>query len=173
MTDSTKIFWKDLLKVLLASLILAAIIRWLVFLPFRVEGASMEDNFSTNDYLIVDKFSARFNKFTSGEVVVFKFKNTGSYYIKRIIGLPGDVVEVKNGQVYVNDELLDESAYLKTERRFTPHNTSVSLGKGQYFVLGDNRLASSDSRNWGVLDGKAMVGRVWFRLMPLRRFQIF
>lgn len=173
MKESRKVFYKDLIKVLVISLVLAGVTRWLIFLPFKVQGASMEDNFYTSDYLIVDRVTPKFDDYNRGEVVVFRLPGISSYYIKRIIGLPGEGVDVRDGSIYINGKFLDESKYLIEGRRFTPSNTSIALGEDEYFVLGDNREASYDSRSWGSLGESHIVGRVFLRLLPLDNFKKF
>lgn len=160
-------FWKEFFKALIISAILAFAIRYFVMQPFKVQGASMEPNFYPNDYLIVDEISSHFRNFQRGEVVVFK--HDVSFYIKRIIGLPGEKIEIRNNKIYINNLVLNEE-YL-TEK--TTGEKSVKLQDGQYFVLGDNRDASSDSRNWGVLEKSDIVGRVWLRLLPLSKIDKF
>ena len=133
----------------------------------------MEDNFSTSDYLIVDRVTPNFNDYDRGEVVVFRLPGVSSYYIKRIVGLPGEEVKVRDGKVLIDGRIIDESKYLIESRSFTPSNTSAVLGNDEYFVLGDNREASYDSRSWGSLGESHIVGRVFLRLLPLGNFKKF
>ena len=147
--------WESAKVIILAFLIVAPI-RMFVFQPFLVSGASMEPNFHSGDYLIVDELSYRFREPSRGEVVVFQFPlNPSQRYIKRIIGLPGETVEVKDGKVIVYDSneavVLNEQTYLPLSNE-TPGNSKISLKENEYFVLGDNREFSSDSRVWGVLE---------------------
>jgi len=155
-------------KIAFLALLLVAALRWFVFQPFLVRGASMEPNFHNWDYLIVDEISYRFRDPERGEVVVFKFPNDPSQrYIKRIVGIPGETVQVQDGQVTIlrGEEVLklDESRYISS---YTPGSIKVSLGGGEYFVMGDNRLSSSDSRSWGTLREDLIIGRVLFRVFP-------
>ncbi len=156
------------------TLILAAIIiipiRYLIFQPFFVQGISMSPNFETGDYLIIDEISYRFRDPQRGEVIVFKYPQTPSQrYIKRIIGLPGETIEIKDGKILLSDgegmQVLDESEYLSPGLE-TGGVVRISLAENQYFVLGDNRKFSSDSRRWGVLPQKNIVGRVYIRAWP-------
>ena len=131
----------------------------------------MEPNFEGGDYLIVDEISYRFREPQRGEVVVFKYpQNPSQRFIKRIVGLPGETVEVKNGKVsiYGNGEsqILDESEYLASSLR-TWGNMQVVLGMDEYFVLGDNREFSFDSRKFGVISGENIIGRAFLRAWPL------
>lgn len=156
-------------KIVIIALVIVLPIRYFLFQPFLVKGQSMEPNFENGDYLIVDEISYRLRDPQRGEVVVFKYPNMPSQrYIKRIIGLPGETVEIKDGQVVIfNDEgsrVLDESDYLFSLE--TPGNTQVALSKDEYFVLGDNRTASSDSRRWGALPREDIIGRAFIRAWP-------
>lgn len=160
-------FFKEFAKALIISIVLAFAIRYFIIQPFKVQGASMEPNFSENDYLIIDEITPRIKSFERGEVVVFK--HNASFYIKRIIGLPNEIIEIKEGKVYVDGFLLSEK-YLSES---TNGNLSANLDNDQYFVLGDNRDASSDSRSWGALDKSLIVGRVWLRLLPLSKINKF
>ncbi|MDO8424362.1 MAG: signal peptidase I [bacterium] len=158
-------------KIIIIALLIVVPIRYFLFQPFFVKGQSMEPNFENGDYLIIDELSYRFNDPQRGEVVVFKYPNNPSQrYIKRIIGLPGETVEVKDGKVTIlsNDgkrSLLDESSYFP-DTVFTPGNVQLALGVDQFFVLGDNRVASSDSRSWGALPRNDIIGRVLIRAWP-------
>lgn len=130
----------------------------------------MEPNFENGDYLIIDELSYRIRSPQRGEVVVFKYPyDETQKYIKRIIGLPGETVEIQSGTVIVlnqsGESVLDESSYLPSV--FTLGDTRVALGENEYFVLGDNRSASSDSRRWGVLPRENIIGQVFFRAWPL------
>ena len=135
----------------------------------------MEPNFHDWDYLIVDEMSYYFRDPERGEVIVFKFPNDPSQrYIKRIVGLPGETVVVKGGQVTISlgaeDIQLDEESYVSSD---TPGTVKVQLGEDEYFVMGDNRHFSSDSRNWGSLYEDLIVGRVFIRVFPLSAFAKF
>ena len=161
----------EIAKIVIVALIIVIPIRYLIFQPFFVKGQSMEPNFENGDYLIVDEISYRLRDPQRGEVVVFKYPNDVSQrYIKRIIGLPGETVAVENGKVEIfnkeGDKVLNESEYLSSHV-FTPGNVRVTLGENEYFVLGDNRPSSSDSRRWGTLPREDIIGRVFLRAFPL------
>ena len=133
----------------------------------------MEPNFSNNDYLIVDQLSYRLRGPQRGEVIVFKYPSDPSQrYIKRIIGLPGETVEISEGNViiYSNDQketiILEESNYLISSV-FTHGEIKLSLSEEEYFVLGDNRAASADSRRWGALPRENIIGRALIRAWPM------
>jgi len=135
----------------------------------------MEPNFENGDYLLIDEISFRFREPQRGEVIVFRPPNQPSTrYIKRIIGLPGETIEIKGGKIILfdktgNSQILDESNYLPTST-FTPGNVKIILGQNEFFVLGDNRRFSSDSRTFGVLPRENIIGRVFFRAFPFASF---
>lgn len=169
----------EVAKIILISLLIVVPIRYFIFQPFFVRGASMEPNFDNGEYLIIDEISKRFQDFERGEVVVFKFPNDPSqYYIKRIIGLPGETIEIKDGYVYIYNKespvgfKIDENKYLPASFIITSGNLKMKLDGREYFVLGDNRHASSDSRRWGVLPEKYVIGRVFLRAWPIDEFGI-
>lgn len=178
------IFLWEIIKVAVVSLAIILPIRYYLVQPFYVKGASMEPNFLERDYLLIDEISYRFKEPSRGEVIVFhppvgnkEFAREGSdFYIKRIIGLPGDIVEVSEGKVYlgVNGSGLKilEEDYLPSGR-YTDRAVTYTLGMGEYFVLGDNRQVSSDSRGFGPIKKHAIIGRVWVRAWPFTRFSLF
>jgi signal peptidase I len=158
--------WEIIQTVLIAFLIVLPI-RYFIFQPFLVHGQSMEPNFHQGDYLLVDELSFRFRPPQRGEVIVFKYPPRPQFrYIKRIIGLPGEEVVIKNGLVLINGKILNESQYLPSNIK-TEGYVEVKLGENEYFVLGDNRKASSDSRFWGPLKKENIIGRVFIRLWPI------
>ncbi len=169
---SVLLFFWEIFKIVIIALLIVVPIRYFIFQPFFVRGQSMEPNFENNDYLIVDEISYRLRDPQRGEVVVFKYPlGPTQRYIKRIIGLPGETVEIKDGKVDVYDpngvpQVLDELKYLP-ESISTQGSTNVKLGEKEYFVLGDNRGVSSDSRRWGILPEDNIIGRVLFRIWPI------
>lgn len=171
-------FW-ELLKAFILAMVIIVPIRYFLVQPFFVRGASMEPNFHDSEYLIVDQLSYRFREPKRGEVIVFRYpQDPSQFFIKRIIGLPGETIHVDNGHVSVTEhgnpttDVLDETAYLSKEVR-TGGQMDVHLNNEEYFVLGDNREASSDSRSWGPVGKQAIMGRTWIRAWPLSRFTIF
>ncbi len=158
-------------KIVIVALAIVLPVRYFIFQPFIVKGQSMEPNFQEGNYLIVDQLSYRLRDPQRGEVVVFKYPyNPSQRYIKRIIGLPGEVLEIRDEKVMIFDEnsqtmVLQENAYLP-QGDTTFGNLRLTLKENEYFVLGDNRLSSSDSRSWGVLPRDKIIGRVLFRLWP-------
>jgi len=161
----------EVVKVVLISLAIILPVRMFLIQPFYVEGASMEPSFYNREYLIVNEIVYRFNKPQRGEVIVFKYpKNPSTYYIKRILALPGETIEIISGKVYVNNKILEEE-YIKL---FSTDNTEeIILAESEYFVLGDNRNNSYDSRRFGPLKEKYIIGKVWFRGWPLDRVSTF
>ena len=166
---------KEVLKFSLIAILIVAPIRIFIAQPFIVSGASMEPTFHSSEYLIVDQLSYRFEEPHRGEVIIFKYpKNPSTFFIKRIIGLPGETVEMRNGKVFIKNEMiLDgfpiEEPYLKEE---TSDTFTTTLGEEEYFVLGDNRKHSSDSRVWGPLEKKFIVGKTFGRLLPITEIKI-
>lgn len=160
--------WQLLIYETLETIVLAAII-WLVVnfatARFVVDGSSMEPNFHTGQLLIVNRLAYRFGTLERGDVIVFRFPgNTADDYIKRIIGLPGERITIKDGNVYVNDVLLEEP-YLDPNTIF-PYGGEWVVPADNYFVLGDNRAHSSDSRSWGPLGKDYIIGKSWVSYWP-------
>lgn len=160
----------EITKIVIIALLIVIPIRYFLFQPFFVRGQSMEPNFENGDYLIVDELTYRFRNPERGEVVVFKYPNDLSQrYIKRIIGLPGETIEINDDKVIIFDEeggeILDELDYLSSSV-LTSGDLKLTLEEGEYFVLGDNRQSSADSRRWGVLPEEFIVGKVFLRAWP-------
>jgi signal peptidase I len=168
----TLLFFWEITKIVLIASAIVVPIRYFLFQPFFVKGQSMEPNYETGDYLIIDELSYRLRNPERGEVIVLKYPNDPAQrYIKRLIGLPGETVQINNGQVTIYKvdstiEILDESEYLASNVQ-TIGNKNVTLGEDEYFVLGDNRLVSSDSRVWGIVPEKYIIGKVFLRAWPL------
>jgi signal peptidase I len=164
------VFIWEVIKIVFVALLIVIPIRYFIFQPFFVKGQSMEPNFENGDYLIVDEISYYFRAPERGEVIVFRYPNDPTQrYIKRIIGLPGETVEIKDGKITAFDQggakVLEETSYLPPSD-FTPGDLETTLNQNQYFVMGDNRIASSDSRRWGPLDKNYIIGRVIIRAWP-------
>lgn len=167
---SVFIFFWEISKIIIIALLVVIPIRYFIFQPFFVKGESMEPNFQNGNYLIVDEISYRLREPQRGEVIVFKYPlNPSQRYIKRIIGLPGETVQIKEGKVNVYNsngvpQILNEN-YLP-EFFNTSGNNEIQLSQDEYFVLGDNRNFSSDSRRWGTLPKENIIGRVLVRVWP-------
>jgi signal peptidase I len=167
--------FKEVLKFSLIAIIVVAPIRIFIAQPFVVSGASMEPTFHNSEYLIVDQLSYRFEKPKRGEVIIFKYPNDPSlFFIKRIVGLPGETVEARDGKIFIkNDALIDD---FRVEEPYIKENTNdtftTTLGEREFFVMGDNRMHSSDSRVWGPLDRKFIIGKTFIRLLPITEIKI-
>lgn len=167
---SILLFLFEILKIVIIALLIVIPIRYFLFQPFFVRGPSMEPSFANGDYLIIDELSYRFSAPQRGDVIVFKYPyNPSQRFIKRIIGLPGETVEIKNGKVIIyssqGGRILDESEYLSSNTQ-TPGEVRITLGNDEYFVLGDNRSVSADSRSWGPLKREYIIGKVFLRAFP-------
>jgi signal peptidase I len=174
----------DFIKTLLIFIVIYIIVKTYIAQPFLVKGRSMEQTFSDGDYLIVDELSYRFREPHRFEVIVFhtEFIPGGAqreYYIKRVIGIPGDRVVIKDGNVILyenNGETsteLDEAYITDGIKTIAPEPIDIVLESNKYFVLGDNRGNSSDSRYWGVLDKSYIVGKPAVRLFPFNEITVF
>jgi len=168
----------EVLEVALIAIGAVFFIRNFLVQPFLVSGSSMDPNFHDGDYLLVDELTYRFRAPERGEVAVFRYPNDEStYFIKRVVGLPGERVSVRSGKVVISDKehpdgfTLDEK-YLPGGM-VTGGNTDITLGEREYFVLGDNRSYSFDSRSWGILNGKEIIGIVRLRLWPILDLRAF
>lgn len=171
-------FW-ELLKAFILAMVIIVPIRYFIVQPFFVRGSSMEPNFHDGEYLVIDQLSYRFREPRRGEVVVFRYPQDHSqFFIKRVVGLPGEDVRVSDGRVFITSNTysagveIDEAEYLAPGVR-TGGQIDIHLGEGEYFILGDNRPASSDSRSWGTVHANEFVGRAWLRLWPLDRILLF
>lgn len=170
----------ELIQVAAVSLAIIIPVRYFLIQPFYVNGASMEPSFFDHEYLIIDELTYRFNDPERGDIVVFHYPpDPKQYFIKRIVGLPGETVEVDEGGVKIyNDQhpngyLLDESLYLGEEYKTSPTRRTITLKGDEYFVMGDNRASSLDSRFFGAVTRKDIVGRVWLRGWPFDRWKMF
>lgn len=174
-------FLWEVLKTVAISVAIILFVRYFLFKPFYVKGASMEPNFYDNEYLIINEVDYRFREPLRGDIVVLRFpRDPKQFFIKRVIGLPKEKIDVENGNVIIyNSEhpdgfVLHEDAYLRSDV-LTFGDQEVTLGADEYFVLGDNRPASLDSRSsiLGPVHRSEIVGRVWFRVWPFSRFAEF
>lgn len=169
-------FW-EFARFISIVVIIVVVVRGFIAQPFIVSGASMVPTFHDADYLIVDEISYRFSEPSRGDVLIFHPPiNNATYFIKRIIGVPGDTVTINNGKVTITNTEHPEGMQL-TEPYISNDTTtahySVKVTEGNYFVMGDNRPASYDSRGWGLLPKKNITGRAFLRLFPLSRIGIF
>ena len=156
----------NLLREIIETALLTAVIFLLVNTitgRFRIEGSSMEPNLHDGEYVIIDRVSYVLHPPERGDVIVFVPPTNDKDYIKRVLGLPGDTIEIRNGQVMVNGAVLDEP-YLNAPTNYELGPQTIE--PGQYFVLGDNRNNSSDSHSWGSIESKSIIGRAWFVYWP-------
>jgi signal peptidase I len=172
-------FLESALKEIIIFIVLAVVIvlpiRLFVAQPFVVDGESMHPTFENGDYLIVDELTYHFESPQRGDVIVFRYPGDPSiFYIKRIVGLPGETVHIANGVVTITKtngtQLTLNEPYAVVDD--ATYNGTTNLGAGQYFVMGDNRPESSDSRVWGPLPAQNIIGRVFIRLLPANQIGI-
>jgi len=165
-------FFIELLQVVIVALVIIIPVRYFFIKPFYVKGASMEPTFYDHEYLVIDEISYRFKDPIRGDIIVFRYpRDPKQYFIKRIIGLPGETVQITGNGVFVNGEKLSED-YLD-EGTTTVGEIVVTLQPDEYFVLGDNRGFSLDSRNFGPLPRQYVVGRTWIRGWPFDKITVF
>ncbi len=172
-SDVLAFIWETV-KVIVISLAIILPIRYYLVQPFFVKGASMEPNFEDGDYILVNEISYRFTAPQRGDVVIFRWPvDPKQFFIKRIIGLPSETVEIRNEKVTIYNKdkpegfVLDEN-YLALEQK-TLGNSIIKLDDNEYFVLGDNRLQSSDSRRWGPVNKSLITGTAFLRPWPLTK----
>lgn len=165
----------DIIETVVIALAVFVIIYLFLFQPHQVRGNSMYPNFHDADYLLTDKISYRLGSPKREDVIIFTAPQNEEYdYIKRIVGLPGEKVSLnENNQVIINNQILAEP-YLPKETEtfggnFLETGETVIIPEGQYFVLGDNRSHSSDSRDWGFVPDKNIIGKAWFRYWPMNQ----
>lgn len=166
-------FLLDIAQTLILAAAAFVVVYMFLFRPFEVKGESMFPNLQDSQYLITNVISQKLGNPQLGDIVVFKAPNEPDKdFIKRVIGVAGDTVETRDGLIYLNGELLDESAYLKPEVKtyggsFLREGEEVSVPEGYFFVLGDNRSYSSDSREWGFVPKKNIIGSSFFIYWPI------
>lgn len=160
----------EMVRFALIALIIVIPIRLFIAQPFIVSGASMEDTFHSGEYIIVDQVSYYFHPPKRGDVIIFRYpRDPSKFFIKRVIGLPGETINITNNTVLISNKTnpqgftLDES-YIKSMQPGT--RLTKKLAPEEYFVMGDNRDQSSDSRTWGVLPQEKIIGRALLRLFP-------
>lgn len=166
----TKFFF-DIVEVVVFAIAIFLFVYLLLLQPHKIKGESMEPNFNNGEYLLTDKVSYRFGKPVRGDVIVFEAPGAGGdEFIKRIIGLPGEKVEVMNGKVYLDGKILEENylpnTFVTSAGAFLKEGVELTVPEGNYFVMGDNRPASSDSRAWGFVSKDKISGRAWIIYWP-------
>jgi len=166
----------EIIQFAIIALIIVIPVRMFIAQPFIVSGASMENTFHTGEYLIVDQLSYQFNDPAPGEVIVFRYpQNPSTFFIKRIIGFPGDTINIDGNVVTITNEA-HPNGYILDEPYIAAMaaNTFITeeLGDREYFVMGDNRDKSSDSRTWGILQRENIIGRAFLRLFPFNELGV-
>jgi len=166
--SKTAAFLRELITFAVVALVIVVPIRLFIAQPFIVSGESMYPTFDTGQYLIVDQLSYKLHEPERGDVIIFRYPNNPSkFFIKRIIALPGETLELIGSDVFVTttdgERAQIDEPYVNMQRDSTLVTT---LKEDDYFVMGDNRLASLDSRTWGPLNREYIVGRAYVRLLP-------
>ncbi|MBI2103741.1 signal peptidase I [Candidatus Woesebacteria bacterium] len=170
-------FFLDILQVVIFAGAIFLVLYLLVMQPHKIKGNSMEPNYHDGEYLLTDKVTYRFNQPNRGDVVIFKAPGeSGDDYIKRIIGLPGEKVSLSSGKVYVDSKVIEE-AYIPADFRtsqgtFLQEGKEVVVPENQFFVLGDNRNHSADSRSFGFIEKSSIIGRAWLLYWPINNLGI-
>jgi len=168
-------FW-ELMRYILLALLIVIPFRIFIAQPYVVSGSSMDPTFKDADYLIVDQLSQRFEDPKRESVIIIRYpKDPSKFFIKRLIAFPGETIEIKDGAVTIyNDKNKDG---LKLNEPYVVYkkdeNFSVKLGEDEYFVMGDNRVGSSDSRAWGTVPRKYIIGAPILRLLPVDKINIW
>ncbi len=167
-------FW-ELVRFALIALIIVVPIRIFIAEPFIVSGSSMVPTFENGDYLIVDKISYKLSSPKRDDVVVFRYPNdTTKFFIKRIIGLPNETIDIKGNDVTITNGT--HTTGFKLDQPFVKNSgnndTHFELKSDEYFVMGDNRSASSDSRYWGAVKINLFAGKAFLRLLPINKINI-
>ncbi|MBI4427122.1 MAG: signal peptidase I [Candidatus Magasanikbacteria bacterium] len=173
---SAGLFFLELIKIVILAGVTIGLVRYFLFKPFYVRGQSMEPNFYEKDYLIIDELSYRLREPVRGEVIVFKAPNgSKDYYLKRIVGLPGERVKVSDNKIIIYNNEYPQGMVLPEMylNKITVGEIDQTLGPNDYFVLGDNRGASYDSRRFGPIEKGTIVGRAWLRGWPFARAAAF
>jgi signal peptidase I len=168
-------FFKEILKFSLIAILIVAPIRIFIAQPFVVSGASMQPNFDSSQYLIIDQLSYQFDTPKRGEVLIFKYpKEPSTFFIKRVIGLPNETIIMDSGKLIIKNEALPGGFFLDEPyiKESIDDTFTIILKNDEYFVMGDNRKHSSDSRIWGPLNDKFVVGKAFLRLFPINKFGI-
>jgi signal peptidase I len=167
----------ELLETLLLTLIVFLVIQLFVAQPYQVQQESMENTLMPNQYVLVDKLTPRFDAFHRGDIIVFNPPPgwaedlSGTPYIKRIIGVGGDTVDIHNGHVFINGTQISEPYIFGDQvTQASSAGKTWKLGPSQLFVMGDHRQASQDSREFGPIDKSEVIGRAWIRYWPINQF---
>ena len=165
-------FFLDFLETIIVSLAIFIVLYVFAIQPHQVKGLSMYPTLDNGEYLLTNKVTYRFSQPQFGDIIIFRAPHNEEYeYIKRIIGLPGDKIKISKGKFYLNGVVLDESLYLADDiitfqERYLKENVEITVPPDSYFVAGDNRPHSSDSRDFGPVPEDNIVGKAWLRYWP-------
>lgn len=162
----------ELGKGIVIFLVMVILMHFFIATIFVVDGASMVPNFQDGEYILVNKISYLIGNHQRGDSVILKFPGDPEHkkYIKRVIGLPGETLEIKKGEVHINGKKLDE--FYLPKNILTYPDSKTAIGANEYYMIGDNRTNSSDSRTWGVCPKKYIIGKAWVILYPFSKFSV-
>jgi len=169
-------FVYSLIETILVALVLAIVLYLFIMTPHEVLGSSMHPTYKNGEFLMANKITYKFSEPRRGDVIIFKYSDTQDF-IKRIIGTPEDEIMIKDGKIYINGSLLDESVYLDSSvitngGSYIHEGQSIILGENEYFVCGDNRTNSSDSREFGPIEMTQIKGKAWIVYFPFNQFRL-
>lgn len=169
-------FISSFIETVVVALVLAVVLYLFIMTPHEVVGNSMHPTYKNGEYLMANKITYRFSDPQRGDVVIFQYSETQDF-IKRVIAVPGDKVMIKDGAIYINEEKLDESNYLADSvitngGSYIHEGQTVTVPDGQYFVSGDNRPNSSDSREFGPISKEKIKGKAWIVYFPFSEFRL-
>jgi signal peptidase I len=165
----------ELVRFIVIALIIVVPIRLFIIEPFVVSGSSMFPTFKNADYLIVDKLSYEIGNPKRNDVVIFRYPNDQTkFFIKRVIGLPGETIDIKGSEITITNKTHQEG--FKLDEPYVENKSTdqlhFELKDDEYYVMGDNRTASSDSRFWGPVKKRLLVGKAFLRLLPIKNINI-
>ena len=173
-------YFVDIIETIVVAAAIFVIVYLFLLQPHQVRGASMEPNLSNGQYILTDKISYRFDKPRRGDIIVFKAPVDPNFdYIKRIIGLPGESIQIKGGKIIIKNTTHPKGFVLEEPYKINgsdqpgtllEDNKEFKISEDNYFVLGDNRNQSFDSREWGELSRKNIIGKTWLRYWPISKF---
>jgi len=167
-------FFLDLIETIVMALAIFVVCYLFLFQPHQVKGNSMFPNYHDGEYILTDKVSYRFGNPVRGDVVVFRSpQNKEVDYIKRVIGFPGETIKIEAGSVFINNQKLNENYlpadHLTTGQSFLTEGQEFVVPQGEYFLMGDNRNHSSDSREFGSVEKEEFIGRAFLRYWPVNK----
>jgi signal peptidase I len=169
-------FIYSFIETVVIALVIAVVLYLFIMTPHEVLGNSMHPTYKNGEYLMANKLTYRFGEPQRGDVIIFQYSDTQDF-IKRIVGIPGDTIMIKDGNVFINGQQLNEDDYI-SESVYTrggdylSEGETISIGEEEYFVLGDNRPHSSDSRTFGPISESKIKGKAWIVYLPISEFRI-